>query len=182
MHEDSLDKRLKDQLILARQKREKAEAFLQAVSEEVDRAHQDAAHEIITEARQNLTESDHMPLLGVRIRGHAKAYPFPLIADKGLINDSLGPIKVLVTLDPVFSAAVAFDRTLSGEELHFRALTNRKDGLLLISDEKTRSVWQALTGRAIDGPLAGQALEEVDSDLSTTFNWKKLYPSTEFYS
>ena len=180
--EDSIDKQLRDKLDLARQKRREAEAFLHAVSEEVNRSYQEAAHEIIPKAGQNLTESPHLPVLGIRISGRAKAYPFPLIAGTGLINDSLNTTKVLITLDPEYSAAVAFDRTLRGEELKFRALADRKDGLLLISDDMTGSVWQALTGRAIDGLLAGHALKLVDSDLSTAFDWKKLYPDSEFYS
>ena len=180
--EDSLDIQLKDQLNEARLNRKKAEAFLHAVSEEVDRAYQEAAQKIVPRAGQEITDSQHLTVLGIKIGGRAKAYPFPVVAGKGLINDSLNTTKVLITLDPEFSAAVAFDRMLLGEELYFRALADRKDGLLLISDDKTGSVWQALTGRAIDGPLAGQVLRVLDSDLSTAFDWKKLYPDSEFCS
>ena len=180
--EDSLDIQLRDQLDLARQKRRKAEALFRAVSEEVNRAYQEAAPEIAPRAEQNVPDSQHLPVLGIRIGGRAKAYSFPFIAVKGLINDSLNTTKVLITLDPEFSAAVAFDRTLLGGELNFRTLADRKDGLLLIRDDVTGSVWQALTGRAIDGLLVGHVLRVLSSDLSTAFDWQKLFPNSEFYS
>lgn len=115
-----------------------------------------------------------MPAIGIRVGGHAKLYPFSLLADNGLLNDSIGTTKVLITYDPDFSTAAAFERELVGAKLNFRPLMDRKDGLLLMDD--------ADTGSSIAGLLDGQSLKEIDSVLSTGFDWEKLYPNTEVYS
>ena len=42
-------------------------------------------------------------------------------------------------------------------------------------------VWQAVTGRAIDGPLAGVALQRLPSHYSFWFAWSDFHPDTELF-
>jgi len=121
-------------------------------------------------------------VLGVDLVGAAKAYPFQAMADQGAINDFFSGQPVLVTFDPLNETAAAFIRRVAGNPLHFQTTIKTADGVLLLRDQETGSTWQALTGRAIDGPLAGTALERLPSFYSFWFAWSDFHPQTELYS
>ncbi len=140
-------------------------------------------------------------MLGVDLVGAAKAYPFQIMADQGAINDFFSGNFLLVAFDPLSETAAAFDRTVEGSPLTFEALPDQSpqaaiadggqespansaysDGVFLLRDQETGSTWQALTGRAIDGPLAGTALRRLPSFYSFWFAWSDFHPSTEVYA
>ena len=50
-----------------------------------------------------------------------------------------------------------------------------------MTDQETGSTWQALTGRAINGPLAGTALKRLPSLNSFWFAWSDFHPGTELF-
>ena len=50
-----------------------------------------------------------------------------------------------------------------------------------MEDQQTGSTWQAITGRAVAGPLAGNALERLPSHYSFWFAWSDFHPDTELY-
>ena len=50
-----------------------------------------------------------------------------------------------------------------------------------LSDEETGTLWDGLTGKAIDGPLAGKRLTRLKSTSSFWFGWKDWYPDTRIY-
>ena len=99
-----------------------------------------------------------LPGKDVVLEGKAKAYPFQVIANEPLINDSISGTQVLVVLDLPSETAAIFDRNLEGRSLGFDILPDTGDGISLMKDRETGSTWQLLTGRAIDGELAGMAL------------------------
>ena len=121
-------------------------------------------------------------VLGVDLVGAAKAYPFQVMAGQGAINDFFAGQPVLVTFDPLNETGAAFVRSVEGNPLHFKTATKTADGVLLLRDQETGSTWQALTGRAIDGPLAGTALERLPSFYAFWFAWSDFHPETELYS
>ena len=139
-------------------------------------------------------------VLGVALAGAAKAYPFQTMADQGSINDFFSGEFLVVAFDPLSETAAAFDRTVAGSPLTFETLPEQSpqaaitdgglesaansaysDGVFLLRDQETGSTWQALTGRAIDGPLAGTALRRLPSFYSFWFAWSDFHPSTEVY-
>ena len=121
-------------------------------------------------------------VLGVDLVGTAKAYPFRAMANQGAINDFFSGKPVLVTFDSLNETAAAFVRSVAGDPLHFQTTTKTGDGVMLLRDQETGSTWQALTGRAIEGPLAGTALERLPSFYSFWFAWSDFHPDTELYS
>ena len=139
-------------------------------------------------------------VLGVDLAGIVKAYPFQIMADQGAINDFFFGNYLLVAFDPLSETGAAFDRTVEGSPLTFEALPEQSPrasvgdgdrdrlanigypgGEFLLRDQETGSTWQALTGRAIDGPLAGTALTRLPSFYSFWFAWSDFHPSTEVY-
>jgi len=120
-------------------------------------------------------------VLGVASAGFAKGYPFEAMVGQRVINDFFAGSHVLVTFDPGTETAAAFDATVGGNPLTFEVGQETIDGLLLLHDEETGSTWQALTGWAIDGPLAGTALERLPSFYAFWFAWSDFHPDTELY-
>jgi hypothetical protein len=50
--------------------------------------------------------------------------------------------------------------------------------VLVLYDRETDSLWTQLSGKAIDGPLAGKGLQEIPSEMSTWAEWKARHPNT----
>jgi len=122
-----------------------------------------------------------LPGKDASLEGKAKAYPFQVIANEPLINDSISGTQVLVVLDLPSETAAIFDRNLEGRSLGFDILPDTGDGISPMKDRETGSTWQLLTGRAIDGELAGMALTRLPSFYSFWFAWSDFHPKTELY-
>ena len=155
---------------------------------------------IIGESNKDDRLSREELVLRVELSGVAKAYPVQAMAGQGAINDIFSGNHLLVTFDPLSETGSAFDRTVDGNPLTFEGLpgksvnssvTNGGPGrvtgdedsaeILLLRDKETRSTWQAVTGRAIDGPLAGTALKPLPSIYAFWFAWSDFHPGTELY-
>lgn len=121
-------------------------------------------------------------VLGVDLVSGAKAYPFRAMASQAAINDFFSGRPVLIAFDPLNETGAAFLRSVDGQPLHFDTATKTIDGVFLLRDQETGSTWQALTGRAIDGPLAGTALERLPSFYSFWFAWSDFHPDTELFA
>ena len=120
-------------------------------------------------------------VIGLKEDGLARAYPFSALNDDPVINDTFGNNPILVTFDLESAAGVVFKRTVDGQTLTFDLKEDAPNGPLLMVDQETGSVWQALTGEAIEGPLEGKALEQIPTTHAFWFGWKDFYPETEVY-
>lgn len=117
-------------------------------------------------------------VLGLRGQGGI-ALPFGLL-------DSQGPVTVaefqwsgqplVVFWDRDSEAAVAHVARVEGDQLSFAVQEGR------VIDELTGSVWST-DGRAIEGPLAGTALEPFGEALvAFWFAWASFYPHTAIWA
>jgi len=68
----------------------------------------------------------------------------------------------------------------TGEEtvLDFGVSGKLWNGVLIMYDRGTDSLWTQLDGRALRGPLAGSRLEHFPSTFTTWSEWRALYPDT----
>ena len=109
--------------------------------------------------------------LDLDLEGKTIAYPFREISNRPVINDFFAGQDVLVTFEPESETGVVFNRRVDGRTLHFRPIIrdNAQGGMLLMQDDETSTVWQALTGRAIDGELEGTVLTRLPSHYSFWF-------------
>ena len=115
-------------------------------------------------------------VLGVAVDGAAKAYPFRSMVDQPIINDFWAGKEILVVFDQISETAAVFERRLGDRSLSFQLVPRDS---FLIRDQETNSTWQALTGRAIDGPLAGEVLTRLTSHYSFWFAWSDFYPDNQ---
>ncbi len=109
-----------------------------------------------------------------------RAYPFSVLNDSPVVNDTVGGDPVLVTFDADSGAGVVFSRTVDGQTLTFHP-SEASGESLYIEDAETNTRWLALTGEAVEGELQGTRLAQIPTTLSFWFGWSDFYPETEIY-
>lgn len=108
--------------------------------------------------------------------GTGVAYPFSVLESQPVINDTVDGQPIAVVFDQSTANGVVFSRQIDDRTLTF---TLNEVGRLV--DEETESEWDAFTGFALAGPLAGSTLDRVTSTRSFWFGWKDFYPNTLVY-
>ncbi|MGH7700691.1 MAG: DUF3179 domain-containing protein [Gemmatimonadales bacterium] len=119
--------------------------------------------------------------------GRSVAYAFSLLARRRVINDDVGALRVVVAWAPGTASAVdaatvqdgrdvgataVFDRLLEGRVLSFEPAGDGR-----FRDRETGSIW-LLSGRAVEGPLAGRRLDPVPHGNHFWFAWAVFRPDT----
>jgi hypothetical protein len=111
---------------------------------------------------------------GVELADAVVAYPFSTLNEQPVVNDQVGDETVLVWFDAETAVSVAYSRVVDGQTLTFAA-TDRPH---IIQDNETGTAWDAISGIALDGPLAGSQLIRLKSTTSFWFGWKDIHPDT----
>lgn len=117
------------------------------------------------------------------VRGeHARAYPWWIVANYHVVNDTLpGDDPVVVTLCERCSGAAAFRPLV--DELPDRPLIFQINGLgqgtFEIADVQTHTTWHPFTGRSVEGRLAGRKLERIPVALEHWQSWRERHPDTD---
>jgi hypothetical protein len=115
--------------------------------------------------------------LGVGRAGEYCAYPLRMMAYHRIVNDHLGGPPILVSYDPDSGAGRVFDPVLEGRAYTFDVAPPQR-GLPALKDRETGSMWSALTGEALMGPLAGKRMALIPSLILTWEHWKSLHPDS----
>ncbi|NDJ55380.1 MAG: DUF3179 domain-containing protein [Chloroflexi bacterium] len=129
---------------------------------------------------------------GVNVDGASIAYPYDLLAEELVIQDTfngqnvvlffafgtnsaLGAQRIANAED--VGAATVFDPNLNGQTLTFSP--GDEDGRFV--DAETGTTWNLL-GQAIEGELEGEQLERLLSTDHFWFSWAAFFPETDIYS
>ena len=132
---------------------------------------------VIGEALEDARLETKEFIIGVELPEATIAYPFRVLNDEPVVNDTVGEHHLLVVFDADSVATAVYNRMVDGQLLTFStAITNRT-----IIDNETGSVWNAFTGEAIEGDLKGKTLSQVKSTTSFWFGWKDWHPDTLIY-
>ena len=128
-------------------------------------------------------------VVAVDLNGDAIAYPFSLLEEERVVEDTVGGESIVVFFQPGTASALAgrviaeardvgavgvFQPTAAG-----RTLTFDVEGDDII-DNETGSRWNVL-GKAVEGPLAGEALAPVVHGDHFWFAWAAFNPETRVY-
>ncbi|GJM41993.1 MAG: hypothetical protein DHS20C20_22750 [Ardenticatenaceae bacterium] len=111
---------------------------------------------------------------GVELANAVVAYPFSTLNEQPIVNDTVGDETVLVWFDAETAVSVAYSRLIDEQTLTFIAT----DMPHIIQDNETGTTWDAFSGRALAGPLAGSQLTRLKSTTSFWFGWKDIHPDT----
>jgi hypothetical protein len=136
---------------------------------------------IVAAADAKLLDDDLV--IGVELRGEARAYPVNLMwePENEVLNDTLGGKPISATWCPIAHSAAVYDRSLDGRRLDLGAVGLR-EGVFILYDRVTHSWWSQIKGTALQGPLAGQTLEKHASTLTTWAAWRSVYPWTTVWT
>ena len=128
-------------------------------------------------------------VVGITMENQHVAYPFTVLQDHPVVNDSIGGQELVVfyvggtlspfvgdsfTKRPVGSTAV-YEPFVNGRKLTFEV----QEGVIV--DRETGSRWSIL-GQAVDGPLEGDKLAPVLHGNHFWFAWAAFNPDTEIWS
>lgn len=129
-------------------------------------------------------------IVGLDVNGEVVAYPFTAVKKMGVINDEVGGIPVAImhksgTASALDAREIATSRDVGSvgvfdRRLGDRVLTFESNGDGTFKDAETGSTWNIL-GEAIEGDLAGSALEPVLSFDHFWFAWTAFFPDTNLY-
>lgn len=132
---------------------------------------------------QYLATSD--VVYGVVVHGEARAYPERIVAWHGVVHDEVSGSGIVLLHCPACGGAAAFASAASdGNAYTFRTSGLVHESRRLFFDEDTGSLWDAVSGRAVHGPLAeeGVSLRPIDSLQTTWGEWSARYPGTRVLS
>ena len=111
-------------------------------------------------------------VVGLEGRGSATAVLLRGLTTDRVLNDALDGRPFTVFLTPDLTTALVWSRTLGSRTLTFQA-----DGDRMV-DVETGSAWDAVSGRALSGPLAGRSLSPVPATTGFWHAWKAHHPDT----
>jgi hypothetical protein len=118
-------------------------------------------------------------VIGVRLAGEVKAYPFRALNQQPVVNDVVGEVPVVVFFDKGSAAGAVFSPELDdGTLLTFEP----SDELEMAVDIETQSEWDIFTGSAVTGPLQGTQLAQIPITYSFWFGWADYHPDTMVYA
>jgi hypothetical protein len=124
------------------------------------------------------------PVLGVEIAGDARAYPLRILDWHGVANDTVGRTPVALAWCRACGSAVLYRTDSSRGTLTLAASGRSREGDQLLEDSQTGTLWQQLTGRPVEGPLAGSGIElqALPVVLTSWRSWRGLHPETRVLS
>jgi thiol-disulfide isomerase/thioredoxin len=121
--------------------------------------------------------------------GEAVAYPYEVLEDVRVVNDTVDGLPIVVLWAPGTASALDTSSTAQGEdvgaattfkrELEGEILTFVLDGDRIL-DEQSGSEWNVL-GQAVSGPREGQQLDAVVSINHFWFSWYAFKPDTRVW-
>jgi hypothetical protein len=114
-------------------------------------------------------------VVGVEMRGEARAYPVQFIGYHHQVHDSIAGRPILVTFCTVCRTGRVFDPTVDGRVESFR-LVGMDHWNAMLEDRTTRSWWRQANGEALTGRRRGARLAEIPSQQVRLATWLRMHP------
>jgi hypothetical protein len=117
-------------------------------------------------------------VVGLKVNGVSKAYPFAALVKQSLILDEVGGVPIFIVIGDDKKSVRAYERTVDGRKLEFFVKQNATP--LTLVDAETASEWD-FTGKAIAGALSGKQLNKIAVLNDYWFDWQAYNPKTQVY-
>jgi Protein of unknown function (DUF3179) len=115
-------------------------------------------------------------VLGVEVRGVARAYPLAGMTAVGVVLDDIAGTPIAIVRAPDGRSTRVFDRTVDGRPLELIAKADVSP--FRLADADTGSEW-TFSGTAVRGPLKGRQLARIPFLEEYWFDWKAYHPATD---
>lgn len=124
----------------------------------------------------------HDRILGVLVKGHARAYPVKILNWHEAVNDEIEGKPLLITYCPLCGSGMVFDSYINSKRMYFgvSGLLYKSDALFY--DLATDGLWSQLAMKAVTGPYSGTELSHYPAEMTTWRSWTERYPETEVLS
>ncbi|MDF1697813.1 MAG: DUF3179 domain-containing (seleno)protein [Saprospiraceae bacterium] len=132
----------------------------------------------IISAKNLELENDEL-VLGFSTNTSQFAIPIKYLSGFEVANLVVDTNQYLLTWCPLVGSARIFDGKINDDLSGFDFGRGLRDNNLLIVDRKTKSVWNQLSCKAIEGELTGEKINPFPSIQSTWSFWKNKYPDTK---
>lgn len=116
-------------------------------------------------------------ILGVVIRGKARAYPIRILNWHEIINDQISEQPLVITYCPLCGSGMAFQ---TQDKFGVSGLLYQSD--VLLYDRKSESLWSQIMMQAVAGPRSGERLSQLTVEHTTWNTWLKQHPQTTVLS
>lgn len=126
--------------------------------------------------------ADEDIVMAIELDGDARAYPVAILNYHEIVNDVIAGRPVAVTYCPLCGSGLVFERTFHDRVVEFGVSGLLRNSDLILYDRATESLWQQITGRALAGPMRGQALRTLPVAMTRWGTWKAAYPDTRVLS
>jgi hypothetical protein len=120
-------------------------------------------------------------IIGLRLDGAVKAYPFSHLSREPVVNDTVANTPVVVAFQKKNATGMVFNRRVGGRVLTFVPAVGSSAARLTMRDEQTGTLWSGVEGTALEGQLKGERLTQVPATYAFWFAWKDYYPDTAVY-
>ncbi len=121
-------------------------------------------------------------VLGLVINGKSKAYPFSALSAQPVVNDVFEGDPILVVFEKDSATGMVFKRKRNDRILSFKQTQLKGQKGIFLADDATGSIWNGLTGRAIQGKLKGKNLDPLPVTPAFWFGWVDHYPETKIFT
>ena len=128
-------------------------------------------------------------VVAVKLNGDPIAYPFSVLEEIRLVEDTLGGQAIVVFFQPGTASALDAARIAESRDVGAvgvfvpeaagQSLTFRVEGDDIF-DNETGTRWNIL-GKGVEGPLAGEELELVEHGSHFWFAWARFNPDTRVF-
>ncbi|MGE0392078.1 MAG: DUF3179 domain-containing protein [Vicinamibacterales bacterium] len=138
---------------------------------------------VVTAPEANyLRDSDIV--FGIEVGGVARAYPKRILAWHELALDRLGQIDLAVVYCTLCGTVIPYETHVGAADFHFgtSGLLYRSNKLMF--DEETGTLWSAIEGAPVIGPLARSGIRlPMRAVVTTTWReWRQMHPDTTVLS
>ena len=127
---------------------------------------------------------DSHVIFGVVVNGEARAYPKRILAWHEMALDRLGGVDLTIVYCTLCGTVIPYESTAEGRRFTFgtSGLLYRSNKMMF--DHETRSLWSALEGIPVVGPLVGSGVRLAFRPVVTTTwgEWRREHPGTTVLS
>lgn len=115
-------------------------------------------------------------IVGIKSHSTSKAYDWNDLVKKRIVQDSIHPLPILLTMESDTTSFHVYDRRVNGTVLQFYSGISGN----LFSDQNTNSIWN-MDGICIEGVLKGKRLSRVQAYNEFWHSWQTFHANTEKY-
>lgn len=121
-------------------------------------------------------------VIGVVVKGKARAYPISILNWHEIVNDFIWGKSITVTWCPLTASGIVFERKIDGKVLEFGVSGLLYNSNLVMYDKETESLWPQLSLGAVTGKFSNHRLKIIPSIVITWGEWLEMHPNTQLSS